>query len=85
MTEQVEMLFSPCITLYWRGRFGKSPSRWFPDRLEGRELLRQFMQEAGIPAHISLGSGVETNQLDAVTAAAGKHGYCVETIGEPEE
>ena len=85
MTERVEKLFSPCITLYWRGRFGKSPRRWFPDRLEDRELLRQFMQEAGFPAHISLGSGVETNQLDAIGLAAAKHGYCVETIGEPEE
>ena len=81
MTERCEAFFSPCITLYWRGKFGKLSERWYPDTLQDRALLRQFMQEANIPE--TRGVSVTDDQLDAIGLAAGKHGHSTETIGNP--
>ena len=82
MIERMERLFSPCVTLYWRGRFGRLSNRWYPDTLQDRALLRQLMQEADIREEHGL--SVTTDQLDAIGLAAGNHGYCTETIGEPD-
>lgn len=68
------------LTLYWRGRFGTLTTAWYPDLVEQRTILRQFLAEAG---YHGAPCRVEENQYEAVLAAAGKHGWAIETIGGP--
>ncbi len=83
---KVEKFFSPCLTLWWRGRgpkgtIGKLGAYWFPDGSSARSLLQQFMREAGF---WKVTSRCTTEQLDGVLQAAGAYGYSIETRNEPE-
>jgi hypothetical protein len=79
MTERLDAFFSPKITLAWKGHFKTKPDGYWPDTIKDRDLLRQFMQEANIE-HRN-GVFVNADQIDAILAAAGRHGYSVETVG----
>jgi hypothetical protein len=81
-TQRLDALFSPKITLYWRGYFGKFVRGWYPDNILDRALLRQFMAEAGVSR--AFGNNITDENYDAVLAAAGAHGYSIETVGDPE-
>ena len=70
---------SPSITLYWRGYFRTLWGAYFPDGIEDRALLRQFLDEAGLRGQ---GHHVKLEQMVAVLAVASKHGYRIETIGD---
>lgn len=78
MNERMEVAFSPCLTLYWKGRFGRSTPHWHYDLVGDRNLLLQFMSEANI--FTGNGACVRMEDLDAVIGAASNHGYCIETI-----
>lgn len=82
MQDRVEAFFSPCVSLCWKGHFGKLSDRWHPNKGIDRELLRQFMQEAGLD--VRNGISITSEQYDAVLAAASAHGYSVETVGGPD-
>lgn len=82
MQTQLTAMFSPSVSLIWRGYGGKLTRHYFPNKVADRPLLEQFMREAGISTQNGIKITVE--QVDSVIAAASKHGYSVETIGEPE-
>ena len=84
MAERVAVVFSPCVRLYWKGRFGKQSDAFHPDTLADRALLQQFMKEAGVKS-VGFGPMITDAQYDAVLVVAGKYGYCLETIGYPED
>jgi len=77
----LKQFFSPCLTLFWRGKFGKFGKAFYPDKVEDRNLLIQFCQEAGFPGRTK----VTPEMHDALLAAAGKHGWSIETIGGEDE
>lgn len=77
MSERMTSIFSPCIRLYWRGRFGKLGKYWYPDTIKDERLLRQFMDEAGLRGQLAR---ITEQQYDSVLCAAGIHGYSIETI-----
>lgn len=79
---ELEAFFEPAITLYWKGSFGTLGSAFYPDKLEDRAILEQFMREAGLPRQ---GIKITPDQYDAVLAVAGNHGYSICLVGEPEE
>lgn len=81
MHKQLERFFSPAITLYWRGRFGKLGQYYYPDTNKDWQLLKQFMAEAGLPKS---GVRITPEQYDAVLAVAGQYNYSITTIGEPD-
>lgn len=80
MQQQMKALFSPCITLYWRGKGGKLTAAWHHDLVKDGEILRQFKNEAGVRT-----MGLSPKDYDAVLSVAGKYGYSLETIGGPED
>ena len=85
--EDIQMLFdlmSPagCLKLYWCGRSGKLPKRYWTDTIADRELLAQFMVEAGVSRNS--GISLQASSIDAIGAVAGKYGYSLEIIGEDD-
>ena len=81
ITKRLEAFFSPCITLFWRGRYGTPPAAFYPDSISDRSLLRQFRSEAGLPRR----SHVTIDEIDLVGVVAGRYGYSVETVGDSLE
>ncbi len=83
MTRRLEAFFAVDATLVWRGPIGKRPGSY---RLDGDRkadiLVRFLMREAGLDD--GNGTRVTVDQVDAVMAAAGKHGYGLEWVGGPE-
>jgi hypothetical protein len=82
MMAKMEQFFSPRLTLYWKGYHGRLPDGYWPDRIEDRDLLLQFLREARLPVRISV--TVSRENLDRVIEVAGSHGYSVAIENEPE-
>lgn len=81
MQKKMEQFFSPELVLYWRGKFGKLTAHFYADKLNDENLLKQFMNEAGIHT----GRKVSIQDYEKVLAVAGEHGYSLCTIGGPEQ
>lgn len=83
MLRRLEAFFAVDATLVWRGPVGTRPGSY---RLDGDRkadtLVRFLMREAGLDD--KNGTRVTVGQVDAVLAAAAKHGYALEWVGGPE-
>lgn len=90
-TETGSILADGAITLYWRGRkiggkraYEHSPN-YFVDKKRSHEvLMRQILQDAGLPDNKGI-PRLAPGDYDKFLEAASKYDLGVVTIGNPED
>lgn len=83
MKNKLLAFFEPALTIRWRGLKQKQRAFYYPNRTRDEQILRQFMEEAGLSTRD--GVKITEDQYDAVLTAASKHGYSIVTIGSPDD
>ena len=84
MARRLDAFFAPDATLLWHAPIGTRPGFYRQDGDRRVDVLVRFLlREAGLDDKNSIRIGVD--QVDAVLAAAARHGFCLEWVGGPDD